>query len=655
MARNKGSEAARQMREMNNVGRPWAKGAKKLGGKFRKLKAEKRALNGQNRVVETGELGEDFIAFEPELERKKKEIVRKSGQGRYFDSSPDENLVKVKSLNTQRDETEELGLVGSMESTVGSTKASDEPRDPSSPWLPVHLIPSLPRDPASVLSLELPSFTRFILPNESEHLIRTTALERLRETVSRAKPGWNVEAGGSWVSGTGSWDGDLDCVMLASDSLFSSDSTSEPDEDEEMPPKSHQNRNLGKVMKHLFKTHPLFLVRRARVPVLKLRDPDSGLDIDLTAAGPGLVRSAKFARRLGEHREHLKEIVVLLKRVLKEAEMNEPFKGGLGGYPATIVVAWWLDWRTRYVRPGAGMGLGESVTEFFRQMAGISAKKEEMERLEMSEDPAPVLTGLLRTHSFSLEPRAPFRAITTPLNLPRPPSTPRTMDVRDPLDRANNTARAFVLLPSFRRLCAEVYVKLIKEGPGSVLARIVDVQAERELVAKPFMTGQENEEEPRSGKRAKRPRMDDPPAYNPRAEFAARQPKKRSPRTTFANHEREFADRMVKVTNPWMDEADVEIGKRFTGWRGEEETFMISGGDLRPEYEASTRKKGPVRPAKGTKPRRSRDETWEEDFIALSPKKQKGSPHRHTKSGKLKKKKGKKVKAKKGENGQGLE
>lgn len=697
------NEAKAFARDMKNVGKRWAYNGKKSNfspqkKKEKRLKALNKRLSelveNKDRVTEAlaakrgqapaGTLpktsaprnypaatleSDDFVPLPSDNEELP--LTRESVPlSRYFEDSTEPNPVAGKK---RRRNSLDSDLNEGVKATASATTHKRLPEaahsvDSDTPWLPSSI--TLPSDPAKALSIELPFFAAHVLPTPQEDQLRTNALQMLRNAVGKTKPGWTAHAGGSWASGTGFWYADLDCVMVPKSQIeeegslsLSENETSDDSEPGRTLTKSVQNKALFRVKKYLLSTHSPFLVSRARVPVLKLTDP-SGIEIDLTCAGKSLLRSSMLARQLAGHHEHLVPMVLLVKRVLKQEQLDEPFTGGLGGYPTILLVAWWLSWSSAW--RSANSSLGHAAIEFFRTFGGVRRKGNKKMPDNLDEDPAVELEDILRNCTFVLDSRPPFTART--MDGPHQ-VVPRSLHLQDPKDSGNNAARAFKLLPAVRRVFAHAYNRLISEkGPQevSVLGRVVAFdRAERasrahgdssplssakppvELLeeseqfdegikekkrkadddfavrAKSSPTGDlegkewkaaddfASESRPPPSKRprrdgpppAKRPRRDDPPAFNPKLDKNQRAPKHKALSKAGNKSGNNFGGPArgrlsVSVAGPWVDELDVDIGKRYKGWRGEEQELEFDYIPLRGGAKYSN-KKPPQQKKKG--------------------------------------------------------
>ncbi|KAJ3192560.1 hypothetical protein HK101_006327, partial [Irineochytrium annulatum] len=86
----------------------------------------------------------------------------------------------------------------------------------------------------------------------------------------------------------------------------------------------------------------LQVIRHARVPILKFRDVETGIDVDVsytTNRNPGSVRAVRFVRDLMLALPGMRELVLVLKQFLVVRGLSEVFTGGVGGYACSLWIA----------------------------------------------------------------------------------------------------------------------------------------------------------------------------------------------------------------------------------------------------------------------------------------------------------------------------
>ncbi|GBG27075.1 PolyA RNA polymerase cid14 [Hondaea fermentalgiana] len=117
---------------------------------------------------------------------------------------------------------------------------------------------------------------------------------------------------------------------------------------------------LGRVLRHKNWLSDIKILDRAKMPVVKLKtNPEvvgRAVNVDLTIALPSHagLHAAGHIRRLVQHHEQLRPIVLTLKRFLAERGLHDPFSGGLSSYALVLMVVASLNrsvdrrlWRAR--------------------------------------------------------------------------------------------------------------------------------------------------------------------------------------------------------------------------------------------------------------------------------------------------------------------
>ena len=102
---------------------------------------------------------------------------------------------------------------------------------------------------------------------------------------------------------------------------------------------------LRKVSKKLWKTgliQSLHVRHKAKVPIVSLTT-HMGIDGDIAIGGQNGMDTSKFASSWIERHDAFAPVVVLLKILLRQSELDKPFTGGLGSYKLYVLVAHHLE------------------------------------------------------------------------------------------------------------------------------------------------------------------------------------------------------------------------------------------------------------------------------------------------------------------------
>ena len=87
----------------------------------------------------------------------------------------------------------------------------------------------------------------------------------------------------------------------------------------------------------------LKIIKRARVPIIKMKHIRTNLEIDICYRGQEVQESVSTVLQLRTRQPHLESLVKVLKIFLENRDLNSVSLGGLGGYGLTLMVSRFLD------------------------------------------------------------------------------------------------------------------------------------------------------------------------------------------------------------------------------------------------------------------------------------------------------------------------
>ncbi|KAI8619190.1 hypothetical protein BC830DRAFT_1165576 [Chytriomyces sp. MP71] len=191
---------------------------------------------------------------------------------------------------------------------------------------------TLPR----ILSSEIAQLCAYLSSTQHESLLRKYVACKYSSLVSQRFPLAKVLAFGS--SGTGlflPWS-DIDLIVV--DPFNSRDAVASVP----VPRQGSQSSKLSKLFSKINQSREcssLQILKRARVPILKLCDKDSGISLDICYNVTGGLAAVEAVRAWVQRVEGLRELVLLVKLMLHGKDLAEVFTGGVGGY---AIVVWCL-------------------------------------------------------------------------------------------------------------------------------------------------------------------------------------------------------------------------------------------------------------------------------------------------------------------------
>ncbi|KAJ3251095.1 hypothetical protein HK103_002881 [Boothiomyces macroporosus] len=196
-------------------------------------------------------------------------------------------------------------------------------------WLPAY-VPQ--QEPLERLDEELESLIMYITPTAMEEEIRRKVIQKYQTVINERFPNYQVAVFGSCCNSLYLPNSDIDLVIINT-------------EEEEGIPAQRMSSVLSKITRKL---HPhtsyLFLVKKAKIPIIKIIDYSSNIAIDISYnSAENTTKVAEFvAEKLMEYSD-IKWMVLFLKQYLANRELNNNANGGLGGFAAFLLVLSFLE------------------------------------------------------------------------------------------------------------------------------------------------------------------------------------------------------------------------------------------------------------------------------------------------------------------------
>lgn len=177
------------------------------------------------------------------------------------------------------------------------------------------------------LSEEIEDFHKYIMPHESERKMRDNIVARVKRMILDRWPEATVEIFGSFETGLYLPTGDID-MMIKGDW-------------NKIPP-------LYVLEQHLLESEicdkdGLRVLDKASVPLVKFKDKESKICVDISFNQHNSVRAAMFVNRCCEIFPCLSKLTVVLKQFLLEKNLNEVFTGGVSSYSLILMIVNFLQ------------------------------------------------------------------------------------------------------------------------------------------------------------------------------------------------------------------------------------------------------------------------------------------------------------------------
>ena len=211
---------------------------------------------------------------------------------------------------------------------------------------------------------EVLDFALLVSPTPEDHSRREDVLRRVQHVADTVVPDSVVKPFGSFATRLYLPSSDVDCVMLLPNRSVSMSKNQTA---------KLMYRIIGELRKRKMVSHAE-AITRARVPIIKFTDKDTGIQVDMCFnMESGLQSAALMNRFLGQY-HCLRPLIFVLKFFLKSRSLNEPYTGGIGSYMLQLLLishlqrnAWMFDARERggVSEPELQPSLGTLLHSFF--------------------------------------------------------------------------------------------------------------------------------------------------------------------------------------------------------------------------------------------------------------------------------------------------
>lgn len=177
-----------------------------------------------------------------------------------------------------------------------------------------------------------------ITPPPGFSAIREDLLKRLRTIISAEWDGAGIDVYGSAGNGLGLRSADVDMSLYMPHSVAAAHGREKGKPD---APKVI----LGRLAEIMQENNMVVLrkVLEARVPVIKMQDPVSKLQVDVCVNNTLAVRNTELLKAYVDLDERFRYVCVLVKRWAKRRDLNDAYHGTLSSYAYTLLVIHYLQ------------------------------------------------------------------------------------------------------------------------------------------------------------------------------------------------------------------------------------------------------------------------------------------------------------------------
>ncbi|XP_045540484.1 non-canonical poly(A) RNA polymerase protein Trf4-1 [Papilio machaon] len=195
---------------------------------------------------------------------------------------------------------------------------------------------------------EIEHFYMYMSPTETEHLVRSTVVTRIRSAILALWPQARVEVFGSFRTGLYLPTSDIDLVVIGQ---------------WEKLPLWTLEREL--VAQDIAEKETIKVLEKATVPIVKMTDKYSDVKVDISFNMSSGVKSAELIKQFKEKYPVLSRLVMVLKQFLLQRDLNEVFTGGISSYSLILMCISFLQLHPRPERLRQPHNLGVLLIEFF--------------------------------------------------------------------------------------------------------------------------------------------------------------------------------------------------------------------------------------------------------------------------------------------------
>ncbi|XP_047540021.1 non-canonical poly(A) RNA polymerase protein Trf4-1-like isoform X2 [Vanessa atalanta] len=195
---------------------------------------------------------------------------------------------------------------------------------------------------------EIEHFYMYMSPTETEHLVRSTVVSRIRSTILSLWPQARVEVFGSFRTGLYLPTSDIDLVVIG--------------QWEKLPLWTLERELVGQ---NIAEKESIKVLEKATVPIVKMTDKYSDVKVDISFNMSNGVKSAELIKQFKEKYPVLSRLVMVLKQFLLQRDLNEVFTGGISSYSLILMCISFLQLHPRPDRLRQPHNLGVLLIEFF--------------------------------------------------------------------------------------------------------------------------------------------------------------------------------------------------------------------------------------------------------------------------------------------------
>ncbi|XP_072269467.1 uncharacterized protein [Pyxicephalus adspersus] len=195
---------------------------------------------------------------------------------------------------------------------------------------------------------EIIDFYDFISPRPEEAAMRQEVVNRIQRVIKDLWSSAEIQVFGSFSTGLYLPTSDLDLVVFGK---------------WDHSPLQQLEQALRK--QNIAEPHSLKVLDKATVPIIKLRDRETEVKVDISFnVGTG-VKAAQFIKECIQEYPLLPYLILVLKQFLFQRDLNEVFTGGISSYSLILMAISFLQLHPRMEARKTSENLGVLLVEFF--------------------------------------------------------------------------------------------------------------------------------------------------------------------------------------------------------------------------------------------------------------------------------------------------
>jgi len=212
------------------------------------------------------------------------------------------------------------------------------------------------------LNEQIKHFVEWIAPTEEERLMRADVCRRIERVVSKIWPNAVTETIGSTCTDLCVPTSDIDMVIFGV--TLSQNCNIDGSQSDTNAFAIECLYKLAKKLEDVAQKNSIEVLDTAKVPIIKMRDKKSGIEIDISFAVTSGKENSKVVLEYCKKYPLVKPLTLVIKYYLKQKFLNNSWSGGIGSYTLVIMIISYLQLHAKNAEP-AESTLADHLIGFF--------------------------------------------------------------------------------------------------------------------------------------------------------------------------------------------------------------------------------------------------------------------------------------------------